>query len=108
MSAPEPPAASLASSELKSLEALDRYLSLPLVLGLLAAATFLIAWNPGIALLYALFAVLVGVGLLSVVGARRVLRRPTVGFDLPRDASLGHLPPVRVPLLSRARPRRRH
>src|SRR5258708_35885154 len=91
MAAPETPAPSLASSELKSLEALDRYLSLPLVLGLLAAATFLIAWNRGIALMYALFAELVGVGLLSVHVPRWMIRRPTVRFDLRRGVSVGRL-----------------
>ncbi len=108
MSTPETPAPSLASSELKSLEALDRYLSLPLVLGLLAAATFLIAWNRGIALMYALFAVLVGVGLLSVVGPRWMLRRATVRFDLPREASVGDVASVGVSILSGAWPRRRY
>jgi uncharacterized protein (DUF58 family) len=107
MSAPETPAPSLAS-ELPALAALDRFLSLPLALALLAAATFLIAWNRGIALMYALFAVLVGVAALSAVGPRWMLRRATVRFALPREASVGEVASIRVSVHASGWPRRRH
>ncbi len=107
MSTPETPAPSLAS-DLPSLAALDRYLSLPLVLALLVAATFLIAWNRGIALMYALFAVLVGVAVLSVTGPRWMLRRATVRFGLPREASVGEVASIGVSVLAKALPWRRH
>ena len=101
-------AGSVASAELKGLASIDRYLSVPLIFGLLATASFLIAWNRGIALMYALFAVLVGATLLSILGPRWMLRPATVRFSLPRQASVGDAATIGVSVLSQVRPRRRH
>lgn len=109
MAAPETPASSaLASSELSSLAVVDRYLSVALVLSLLGAATYLIAWNRGVALMYALFAVLVGVAVVSVAGPRWMLRRARLRFDLPPEASVGDIASIPVTLLPGSWPRRRH
>jgi uncharacterized protein (DUF58 family) len=72
-----------------ALAVLDQYLSMPLVFGALAAATFAIAWNRGIALIYVLFAILVGVALLSVLGPRWMLRAARLRFRLPLESSVG-------------------
>ena len=77
------------TSALSSLAWLDRYLSMPLVFGLLSAAIFLIAWNRGITLLYGLFALLMGVVLCSVIGAKWMLRQARVHFSLPRQGVVG-------------------
>jgi len=74
-----------------ALAALDRYLSMPLVFGALAAATFAIAWNRGIALIYVLFAILVGVAIVSVLGPRWMLRAAKLRFRLPLESSVGEL-----------------
>ena len=65
-------------SPVAGLARLDRYFSLPLVFAVLGAATFAVAWNRGIALVYALFAVLVGAVFASAAGARWMLRPASV------------------------------
>jgi len=95
-------------SPLGGLARLDRYLSLPLVFSLLGAATFAVAWNRGIALVYALFAVLVGAVLVSVAGARWMLRDASVRFALPGEASVGDWIYATASVIPRARPYSRH
>src|SRR5512142_3187192 len=85
---------SVSSAELAGLAALDRHLSIPLVFGLLAAAAFAIAWNRGIALMHAVFALFVSIAIVSVVGAWRMLRPARVRFELPGRVSVGDLVPL--------------
>src|SRR5215467_10529529 len=68
---------------------LERLVSMPLVFGALAAATFAIAWNRGIALIYALFAILVAVVLVSLLAPRWMLRAAKVRLAMPVEASVG-------------------
>ena len=96
------------ASPLSSLAWLERRLSLPLVFGVLAAATFLIAWNRGIALLYALFALLVAAVLLSILGPRLMLRAASVRIDMPSSASVGDTVTIGVTVVPKAWPRKRH
>jgi uncharacterized protein (DUF58 family) len=88
--------------------ALERYLSMPVVFGALGAATFLIAWNRGIALIYALFAIFVGVALLSALGPRWMLRPARLRLKLPPEASVGEEITVVVAVESEARPATRY
>lgn len=114
MSAPQkqaqqpPPDGLPLAAPLASLAWLERLLSMPLIFALLGIATFVIAWNRGIALLYALFAVLVGAALFSLVGARLMLRAATVRFQLPVQASVGDCISVQVAILPQTWPFRRH
>lgn len=76
-------------SAIRSLAWLDRYLAMPWIFALLAAAIFFSAWNRGIILLYALFAMLVSLALYSFIGSRCMLRGATVEVDFPRQSSVG-------------------
>jgi uncharacterized protein (DUF58 family) len=91
-----------------ALAVLDRYLSMPLVFAALAAATFAIAWNRGIALIYVLFAILAGIALLSVLGPRWMLRAATLRFRLPTEASVGEPIPVGIAVEPGSRPAKRY
>lgn len=93
---------------LESLARLERHLSLPWVFAALGAITFLIAWNRGIALLYALFAVMAGAVFLSLAGARWMLRAATVRFGLPSQASVGETIAAEVGAITRGWPQQRH
>jgi uncharacterized protein (DUF58 family) len=99
---------SVASSELAGLAALDRYLSVPLVFALLAAASFLIAWNRGIALMHAVFALFVAVALVSLVGPMLMLRPARVRFALPREGRVGDVVPVEILARAQRWPARRY
>src|SRR5713226_2794834 len=94
-------------SPVASLARLDRYFSLPLVFALLGAATFLAAWNRGIALIYALLALLVGAVVVSFAGVRWMLRAATIRLALPREAAVGDEIAAAVSIVPRARPYRR-
>ncbi len=96
------------SAPLASLAWVERWLSIPLIFALLGIATFIIAWNRGIALLYALFAVLVGAALFSLLGARLMLRTASIRLQLPTQASVGDCISVQVAVLPQAWPRKRH
>ena len=98
----------MSSPVLEILARLERRLSLPWVFAALGAITFLIAWNRGIALLYALFAVMVGAAILSLAGAYWMLRAATVRLDLPTQASVGESIGARVSVISERWPYRRH
>ncbi|HEX3098013.1 MAG TPA: DUF58 domain-containing protein [Usitatibacter sp.] len=98
---------SVASADLAGLAALDRYLSVPLVFGLLSAAAFLIAWNRGIALMHAVLALCAGIAAVSIAGAWWMLRPARVRFALPREASVGDLVTVSTSVEATRGPRRR-
>ncbi len=102
------PDASGLESPVAGLARLDRYLSLPLVFAVLGAATFAVAWNRGIALVYALFAVLVGAVFASAAGARWMLRAASVRIALPGEASVGDWIYATASVIPRARPHKRH
>jgi len=102
-----PAADSSLAAPIKGLSALDRHLNVPLVFGLLAAIVFFIAWNRGIALLYAMFAILVAVGLCSLVAARIMLRAASLRIVLPRQASVGDSIDVAIEVLPARWPNRR-
>jgi uncharacterized protein (DUF58 family) len=87
---------------------LERMVSMPLVFGALAAATFAIAWNRGIALIYALFAILVAVVLVSLLAPRWMLRAATVRLVMPIEASVGDLIEARVAIDPEEWPSRRY
>lgn len=87
---------------------LERLVSMPLVFGALAAATYAIAWNRGIALIYALFAVLAAVTLVSVLGPRWMLRAATVRLAMPIEAAVGDTVAVQVAIDPETRPPRRY
>jgi len=59
-------------------------------------------------MLYALFAVLVGAGLLSLVGARLMLRPATIRFRLPAQVSVGETISVDVAVVPQVWPSKRH
>jgi uncharacterized protein (DUF58 family) len=86
---------------------LDRVLSLPLVFALLTVAAFVIAWNRGITLMYALLAVMVAAAALSLIGARVMLRPATLRLRLPREAAVGDVISVELALAGSAWPRTR-
>ena len=95
MSTPQPSADGLPlSAPIAGLARVERYLSISLIFGFLAVAIFFMAWNRGIAMLYALFAVLAGAGLISLIGARLMLRRATLHFQLPQRFHLKMLTAV--------------
>ena len=96
------------SAPLAGLAWLDRYASMPLIFIVLAAAVFLIAWNRGIALLYALLAILIGVALFSVLGARLMMRAATIRLRVPQQAAVGEAIEVGVAVAPRAWPRKRY
>jgi uncharacterized protein (DUF58 family) len=98
---------SVASADLAGLAALDRYLSIPLVFGLLSTAAFLIAWNRGIALMHAVFALCIGIAVVSIAGAWWMLRPARVRFALPREASVGEAVTVTTSVDTHRPPRRR-
>lgn len=109
MSKPQAPVAgSPLSASLSGLAWVERLLSIPLIFSLLGAATFFIAWNRGIALLYGLFAVLIGAALFSLIGARLMLRTATVRFWLPEQASVGDCIALKIAILPLGWPRKRH
>jgi len=87
---------------------LERFVSMPLVFGALAAATFAIAWNRGIALIYALFAILAAVLVVSVLGPRAMLRAAALRFALPVESSVGEFISVGVALEPLRWPARRY
>ena len=87
---------------------LERLVSMPLVFGALAAATFAIAWNRGIALIYALFAILAAVALVSALGPRWMLRAASLRFSMPGEASVGDTVAVEVAIDPEAWPSRRY
>ena len=99
---------SIASSEFAGLASLDRYLSVPLIFGLLAAGSYLIAWNRGIAFMHAVFALFVAVAILSAVGPALMLRRSRVRFTLFREARVGDVVPVEAVVHPEGWPSRRY
>jgi len=102
------PKAREAGAAVPALAVLDRYLSMPLVFGALGVATFAIAWNRGIALIYVLFAILVGVALVSVLGPRWMLRAATLRFTLAPEVSVGDTTTVGIAVEPRGRPAKRY
>jgi uncharacterized protein (DUF58 family) len=90
------------------LSRLERYLSVPLVFSVLGAVIFFIAWNRGIALMYALFAFMAGALALSFAGARWMLRAAGLRMTLPAHAAVGDTITVKVEVLPHGWPKRRH
>jgi uncharacterized protein (DUF58 family) len=99
---------SVASSDLSGLASLDRYLSVPLIFGLLAVGSYLIAWNRGIAFMHAVFALFVAVAILSAVGPVLMLRRSRVRFTIFREARVGDVVPVEASVHPEGWPSRRY
>ena len=108
MNAPGPVEGLNLSGSLASLAWVERVWSLPWIFGLLGASAFFIAWNRGIALLFALFALWVGAALFSLLGPRLMVRAARLRFGLPEQASVGDRIQVQVGLLPLAWPNTRH
>lgn len=72
-----------------ALDRLEKRLTLPLVLGFLALATFFIAWNRGIALFYALAFLLLAVLLVGSLFARLNLGGLVAERIWPAEATVG-------------------
>ncbi len=68
---------------------LKRWMSLPSVLSILAVILFLIAWNRGLALLYALFALVVAVLIVGAIMPLWNLHRVNLRRDHDRSAVVG-------------------
>lgn len=104
LSSPDPASPSVF---LSALERLERHVSMPRFFALLGVAIFFIAWNRGIALLYALFALWVGVVIISVIGARWMLRPASVVLNMPAEAVVGDTLTLSIVVTSALRPRKR-
>ncbi|CAN5336017.1 hypothetical protein BH11PSE11_BH11PSE11_27670 [soil metagenome] len=107
MAVPKPSDELSLTAPLANLAWIDRFFSIPLIFFLLGAATFFIAWNRGIALMYALFAMLIGGALFSFLAARMMVRPAKVQLSFPTGASVGESILVRISVTPESWPRKR-
>lgn len=101
------PEASAESSVLGALGKLEQRLTLLHIFAVLGTALYLIAWNRGVVLLYALFALWMGVVFISLVGVRWMLRPASIKLELPDTASVGDRITICIEIRASVRPYRR-
>jgi len=86
----------LKTSALIDLSAFEKYLSLKRVLIFMAIVLFLIAWNRGIALMYAMDALIVAILLVGWILPKLNIRNIGIDISLPESANEGDEIPITV------------
>jgi len=96
-----------ASPVLAALAKLEHKLALVHVFAVLGTVLFLIAWNRGVVLLYALFALWMGVIFISLIGARWMLRPANIKLGLPATVCVGDKFMIPIEISTHVQPHKR-